>query len=97
VFKASSYKAAVSIFCAYQHTSAYVSIRQHTSVYVSIRQHTSVSIFAQVLKLACLYHYATSVCGLKLLAYEAFSYECMRPGATGVCGLELLVYAALSY
>ena len=40
---------------------------------------------------------ATSVCGLKLLVYEALSYECMRPSATRVGGLGLLVYEALSY
>ncbi len=32
----------------------------------------------------------TSVCGLKLLVYEALSQLCMRPFATSVCGLKLL-------
>ena len=36
------------------------------------------------------------ICGLKLLVYSAFGYQCMRPSTTSVCGLELLVYAALS-
>jgi hypothetical protein len=36
-------------------------------------------------------------CGLKLLVYQALSYQCMRPYATSVCGLKLLVYQALSY
>jgi hypothetical protein len=35
--------------------------------------------------------YATSVCGLKLLVYEALS-ECV---STSVCGLTLLVYCGL--
>ena len=47
---------------------------------------------------------ASSVCGLKLLVYEAFAKR--RPlygeytstaSASSVCGLTLLVYAALSY
>jgi hypothetical protein len=47
---------------------------------------------------------ATSVCGLKLLGYEAFSYYVGENPhvssewvVSGVCGLELLLYAALSY
>ena len=40
----------------------------------SVRK-AAVSIVAQVLKLA----QTTSVCGFKLLVYEAFSYKCMRP------------------
>jgi hypothetical protein len=32
----------------------------------------------------------TSVWGLQLLVYEAFSYKYMRPSATNVCGLRLL-------
>ena len=43
----------------------------------------------------------TSVCGLKLLVYEALRYKCVRPCATSVCydcmGLTILVYVALSY
>jgi hypothetical protein len=39
---------------------------------------------------------ATSVCGLRLLVYEALSYKCVRPAAS-VWGLELLVYTILSY
>jgi hypothetical protein len=38
-----------------------------------------------------------SVCGLKLQVYAAFSSWCMRPEATSVCGLKLLVYAALTH
>ena len=34
--------------------------------------------------------------GLELLAYEALSYQRMRPSATIVCGLKLLVYEVLS-
>ncbi len=47
-----------------------------------------------------------TILGLKLLAYEALSYLCMRPSAASVGGLELLadeisglkllVYEALS-
>jgi hypothetical protein len=40
---------------------------------------------------------ATSVCGLKLLVYDASSYYCTRPDATSVSGLKLLVYEALYY
>ncbi len=43
----------------------------------------------------CMRPYATSVCALTLLVYEALSYECMRPYATRVCALTLLVHAAL--
>ncbi len=58
----------------------------------------------------CMRPYATGVyalcyeCwGLKLLVYEALSYECMRlrcvftSYATSVWGLKLLVHAELSY
>ena len=34
---------------------------------------------------------ATSMCGLQLIVYAAFSYECVWPSANSVCGLELLV------
>jgi serine/threonine protein kinase len=44
---------------------------------------------------ACVLKLATSVFGLKLLVYEALSYQCMCPQATRVCGPKLLVYAAL--
>ena len=36
-------------------------------------------------------------CDALLLAYEAFSYYCMRPSATSVWGLKLLVYEVFSY
>jgi len=41
--------------------------------------------------------YDTSVGDLKLLVYEALSYECMKPKGASVCGFKLLVYEALSY
>jgi hypothetical protein len=57
---------------------------------------------------SCALNY-TSVCGLKLLVYEALSFSCMRPSATEyllefasdvrgcIVRLKLLVYEALSY
>ncbi len=49
------------------------------------------------LKKASSFTCSTSVRGLKLLVYEALSYECMRPPATIAGGLKLLAYAAVSY
>jgi hypothetical protein len=41
---------------------------------------------------------ATSVCGLKLLVYDALRNDCMRPETTSGEALHrLLVYEALSY
>ncbi len=79
--------------CIRQHTSAYVtgSIRQHTAAYVAgasatrtsilrtwIRQHTSAYVSAS---------------GLKLLVYEALSYEDERR----TCGAACVSARVLSY
>jgi hypothetical protein len=60
-----------------QHTSAYVGIRQHTSAYVGIRVKQKLAPPAPLVRwVACAgaRPSATSVCGLKLLVYEALSY-----------------------